>query len=229
MRGAMAYESQDAESQDDALRSIDPQDVESESAGPTAEFLELYSHNYPRLQYYLMTLLPTADDAADVLQETSLVLWRKFAAYETGTNFFAWACKIARLQAMKHRERRGKSVVGFDAQLMDLLAVEAADDQLAPNGLLPDLRVCLERLSPRDRQLIQKRYEPDTTVGHLAAEIGRTANSLSKTLGRIRRALLLCIERRQAAERNQQLAPAPARTPNLDLGGHGSQLKLRPS
>ncbi len=227
----MAYEPQDDESQHDDARYIDPRDIDSESAGPTAEFLELYSHNYPRLQYYLMALLPTADDAADVLQETSLVLWRKFAAYETGTNFFAWACKIARLQAMKHRERRGKSVIGFDAQLMDLLAVEAADDQLAPNGLLPDLRVCLERLSPRDRQLIQKRYEPDTTVGHLAAEIGRTANSLSKTLGRIRRALLLCIERRQAVEQNQSFAPAPARTSNLganNLGGQGSPLKLRP-
>jgi len=174
-------------------------EIATEAGDPTAEFLELYSHNYPRLQYYLMSLLPTADDAADVLQETSLVLWRKFAAYETGTNFFAWACKIARLQAMKHRERRGKSMIGFDVELMNILADEAADDRLTPSGLLPDLRECLERLSPRDRQLIQKRYEPDVTVGHLAAEIGRTANSLSKSLGRIRRTLLACIERRQAA------------------------------
>jgi hypothetical protein len=69
---------------------IETPEIEPEAGDPTAEFLELYSHNYPRLQYYLMSLLPTADDAADVLQETSLVLWRKFAAYETGTNFFAW-------------------------------------------------------------------------------------------------------------------------------------------
>ena len=76
---------------------LDDQDVDAHRPDPTGEFLELYSHNYPRLQFYLTSLMPMADDAADVLQETSLVLWKRFDTYETGTNFFAWACKIARL------------------------------------------------------------------------------------------------------------------------------------
>jgi RNA polymerase sigma-70 factor (ECF subfamily) len=166
---------------------------------PTAEFLELYSHNYPRLQFYLMTLLPFADDAADVLQETSLVLWKKFETYQTGTNFFAWACKIARLQALKYRERRGKSALMLSDQLLDTLAEEAAEEQFAPGNSLRYLRQCLERLSQRDQQLIQKRYEPGMSVGQLADGIGRTANSLSKSLGRIRRTLLECIERKKVA------------------------------
>src|SRR5215218_891528 len=95
------------------------QGLEACGADPTAEFLELYSHNYPRLQFYLMTLLPGSDDAADVLQETSLVLWRKFDTYATGTNFFAWACKIARLQALKYRERRGKAALMFGDDLLE--------------------------------------------------------------------------------------------------------------
>lgn len=177
----------------------DLQDLEELQSDPTAEFLELYSHNYPRLQYYLMALLPTADDAADVLQETSLVLWRKFDTYETGTNFFAWACRIARLQALKHRQRRGKAARVFDDDVLEILAAEAADDRWAPGNLLHDLRYCLERLSIRDQQLIKKRYEPGVTVARLAEEIGRTANSLSKSLGRIRRSLLECIQRKQAA------------------------------
>jgi RNA polymerase sigma-70 factor, ECF subfamily len=174
-------------------------DFVSERSDPTAEFLELYSHNYPRLQYYLMALLPIADDAADVLQETSLVLWKKFDTYETGTNFFAWACKIARLQALKHRERRGKSARVFSDELLETLADEAIDERWAPGSLLPHLGQCLERLSTRDQQLIQKRYQPGMSVAALAAEIGRTANSLSKSLGRIRRSLLECIERKQVA------------------------------
>jgi RNA polymerase sigma-70 factor, ECF subfamily len=173
--------------------------IDFERSDPTAEFLELYSHNYPRLQFYLMTLLPFADDAADVLQETSLVLWKKFDTYATGTNFFAWACKIARLQALKYRERRGKTALSFSDQLLDTLAVEAAEDRFAPASSLRHLRQCLERLSPRDQQLIQKRYEPGMSVTRLAEDIGRTANSLSKSLGRIRRSLLECIERKQVA------------------------------
>src|SRR6476620_1570072 len=101
---------------------VDNDNFDIERSDPTSEFLELYSHNYPRLQFYLTTLLPIAEDAADVLQETSLVLWKKFDTYTTGTNFFAWACKIARLQALKHRERRGKAAMAFSDELLDTLA-----------------------------------------------------------------------------------------------------------
>src|SRR5262245_45344629 len=79
-----------------------------------AEFVELYSRYYPRLQYYLMALLPSANDASDVLQESSLVLWEKFGTYESGTNFYAWACKIARLQALKFRNRMGRTAMVLD-------------------------------------------------------------------------------------------------------------------
>jgi RNA polymerase sigma-70 factor (ECF subfamily) len=182
-----------------------PSDLHEESldverSDPTAEFLELYSHNYPRLRYYLLTLMPFADDAADVLQETSLVLWKKFDTYTTGTNFFAWACKIARLQAMKFREQRGKHAVVFSDDLLDTLANEAAEDRFAPGNSLRHLSQCLQGLSLRDQQLIQKRYEPGMSVARLAEEIGRTANSLSKSLGRIRGSLMQCIERRRLAD-----------------------------
>jgi len=178
---------------------LDDDTIGIERPDPTAEFLEVYSHNYPRLQFYLMTLLPFPDDAADVLQETSLVLWKRFDTYTTGTNFFAWACKIARLQALKYRERRGKAALMFSDELLETLAVEAAEERFAPINSLEYLRQCLGRLSARDQQLIQKRYEPGVSVGVLAENIGRTTNSLSKSLGRIRRSLLECIERKRVA------------------------------
>jgi RNA polymerase sigma-70 factor (ECF subfamily) len=165
-----------------------------------AEFVELYSGNYPRLQYYVMTLLPGANDVADVLQETSLVLWRKFDTFERGTNFFAWACKIARLQAMKHRERQGRSAKLFELHVMELLADEAGDEDSGRAAPLPVLRGCLEKLSEQERSLILRRYTPGMSVKILATEIGRSANSLSHTLGRIRRSLLECIKRSQAGE-----------------------------
>lgn len=167
---------------------------------PMTEFVELYSGNYPRLQFYVMSLLPAADDVADVLQETSLVLWRKFETFQLGTNFFAWACQIARLQAMKHREKRGKVARLFELEIMDQLADDAADEQLGLLPALPALRNCLERLPAQDRSLIMRRYLPGMSVKTLATELGRSANSLSHTLGRIRRVLLECIKRSQAQE-----------------------------
>ena len=160
-----------------------------------AEFLELYSTNYPRLQFYVTALLPTANDASDVLQETSMVLWRKFDTFELGTNFFAWACKIARLQVMKFRERQGRAARLFETSLLEKLAVEAGDEEVVHSVPLQALENCLAKLSELDRSLIRRRYQPGTTVHQLAVDIGRTANSLSKSLGRIRRTLLECIDR----------------------------------
>ncbi len=165
-----------------------------------AEFLELYSSHYLRLQFYVTALLPTANDASDVLQETSLVLWRKFDTFELGTNFFAWACRIARFQVLKCRERQGRSARLFDTSLLEKLAAEACDENVVRGVPLQVLEKCLGKLGENDRTLIRRRYQRGTTVQQLAAEVGRSANSLSKSLGRIRRALLKCIDRTMALE-----------------------------
>jgi RNA polymerase sigma-70 factor, ECF subfamily len=182
----------------DGNRDDDNRDEDREDR--VAEFLELYSSHYPRLQFYVTALLPTANDASDVLQETSLVLWRKFDSFEIGTNFFAWACKIARFQVMKYRERQGRSARLFDTSLLEKLAVEACDERMVRGVPLQALENCLGKLAEGDRTLIRRRYQPNTTVQQLASDIGRSANSVSKSLGRIRRVLLECIDRTLALE-----------------------------
>lgn len=165
-----------------------------------AQFVELYTEHCPRIQYYLMALVPTSHDAVDVLQETSLVLWRRFDTFEIGTNFMAWACKIARLQAMKHYQKNGRRPKLFEDEVLDQLAKEAQHNTDSSMALMDTLEVCIARLSPNDQILIRRRYEHGTTVNQMAAEIGRTANSLSKSLGRIRRALMICVEKQLPAD-----------------------------
>jgi len=141
--------------------------------------------------------------AADVLQEVSMVLWRRFETFELGTNFFAWACKIARFQVMKYRERQGRSARLFDNSLLEKLAADAADENVVCQVPLQALENCLGKLSEVDRSLIRRRYQPGMTVQQIAADHGRSANALSKSLGRIRRALLECIDRTLALEARQ--------------------------
>ena len=77
-------------------------------------------------------------------------------------------------------------------------------EQLAAEGSCPAhvddapraaLAECLGKLRPGDRDLIERRYTPGVTAKQIAADLGRPANSVSKSLGRIRRMLLECIER----------------------------------
>ncbi len=165
-----------------------------------AEFVELYSQHYQRLQYYVMALLPTPTDAADVLQETSLVLWKKFETFESGTNFFAWACTIARLQTKKHYQSTNRSAVLLAESTLELVATEAMEAVNNPTLAMDALESCLDKLDESDRKLICRRYEAGVSVKAIAAEIGVTPNFLSKTFSRIRRNLLTCIQATLARE-----------------------------
>jgi RNA polymerase sigma-70 factor (ECF subfamily) len=182
------------------LESLKPEIADEPGHDRVADFIELYSSHYPRLQFYVMAMLPSANDASDVLQETSLVLWRRFDTFQIGSNFFAWACKIARLQALKYWERQGRSAHTFELSVLEKLAAEAGRDDSVSAVPLAALENCIRKLSDGDRSLIRKRYQPGSSVNQIAREIGRSANSVSQSLGRIRRALVACVERALAQE-----------------------------
>ena len=58
------------------------------------------------------------------------------------------------------------------------------------------LALCVEQLRPKDKELIQMRYAAGANGDRVAAELGRPANSVYQSLGRIRRVLLECIQHR---------------------------------
>ncbi len=158
------------------------------------QFMALYSGHQRRLYLYTMTLLPASVDAEDVLQQTNLVLWRKFDEYRPGTNFFAWACQITRYEVLKYRERRARAAKLLDPNVFDQLAEVAVSqvehlDEFHRRALID----CMERLSLADRDLMRRRYAEAMEVRAIAAAMNRSPNAVSKSLGRIRRLLLDCI------------------------------------
>jgi RNA polymerase sigma-70 factor (ECF subfamily) len=62
------------------------------------------------------------------------------------------------------------------------------------------LEQCLGTLREKDRELIKNRYQPGTSGKYEAENLGRPANSVYQSIGRIRRTLLECIRRRLATE-----------------------------
>ncbi|MEN1678797.1 MAG: sigma-70 family RNA polymerase sigma factor [Planctomycetota bacterium] len=160
-----------------------------------AEFVKLYAEAYPRLQFLLMALLPNRSHAADVLQETSVVLWSKFSTFESGTNFYAWASAIARLQTLKFYEQNSRSPKLFSLETLEQIALQVDKAGGADEPLVGALNECLERLSDADRALIRRRYDGEVSVQGMAAEIGVTPNMISKSLTRIRKILLACVQR----------------------------------
>ena len=161
-------------------------------------FMRLFATHRRRVYQYILSLLPNLQDADDVLQETNIILWRKFDEYRDGTSFLAWASKVAYFEVLKHRRRlarAGRGVVVLDDQVLEQLAADARDNQDQLEHVRDALQGCLKKLSPTDQKLIAFRYGAGAKGRDVAEQLGRPANSVYKSLGRIRAALLECVTR----------------------------------
>ena len=159
----------------------------------TERFMSLVLKGQGRLYQYIRTLMPREHSVEDVMQETLLILWRKFDQFEAGTNFDAWAAKIAYYEVLKERGRLGRLLQVFDDDVLERIAVEAAEQPVRFEAVRVILEECLAKLKPDDRALIEGRYMPGVKMTELAETLGRPANSVYKSLGRIRQQLLACM------------------------------------
>lgn len=159
------------------------------------EFIDLVRLHTNRMLGYLDALLLSRDDAEDLFQETCIVLWQKFDDFESGTNFLAWALRVADHKVMNFRTTQSRRAM-FTASLRDSLIVEIAnrkaDDAVDSLGALAS---CMERLTQGDRKMVTLCYAEGVPVPQVADKLGRSPESVYHSLRRIRNGLLGCIHR----------------------------------
>src|SRR5580698_8963507 len=116
--------------------------------------MALMTRHQRQIFSYIYVLVPNRSDAEDLLQETSLVICEKFHELEEGTDFVAWACQIAYWRIRCSRQKFARSKVVFDQEIVDVVAQTA--DCLAEelNDRHEALGRCLQKLHPRDRELL---------------------------------------------------------------------------
>jgi RNA polymerase sigma-70 factor (ECF subfamily) len=153
------------------------------------------------LHGYILSLIGSLNEADDVLQNTNVVLLSKSSEFKAGTNFTAWACRIAFYQVMAHLKRQKRETLRFDDHLLAQLAEQAEREMQPEDDQAAALRHCLRHLSSRNRDLVERRYAEHGSVEAMSRALGRSAGSISVTLHRIRLALRNCIDRQLARER----------------------------
>ena len=158
-------------------------------------FIKLLAENERRLTAYVMTFVPRAADADDILQEMKLGLWRSFDRFEVGTNFGAWARQAAFNRIMDFRRRKGresKRLVFSDSCVESIADAFERDVDLieAKSERLSD---CVARLRPDHARIISLRYSETLSVEEIAERVGRSAGATYRVLSRIRLALRDCV------------------------------------
>ena len=163
-------------------------------------FITLYAHYQLDIYRYVLSLLKNSADAQDVVQETAVVLWKKFHSYETDTSFKAWACRIALYETMNYRRKRANRQRILSEKVMQELTEAYIENDSLLEERRDHLKGCLEKLPEKDTELIKERYSTEGTLGDVAEKIGVTANTLYKRLQRVRKQLYDCINRTMSSE-----------------------------
>ena len=131
---------------------------------------------------YILTLAPNLTDADDILQETNVVLWRKRQEFELGTDFWAWASRIAHLLAMAALKKRSRDKLAFGEDLVEQIATDSAADAAQVSTRSAALANCLEEQSDDHRRMIRLRYRDGLSADEIGKEVGRSKSAVYITV-----------------------------------------------
>ena len=163
-------------------------------SGPDESFVRNLTGCQNRLYTYVLSLIPEPDAAREVVQNANVAIWKNTGNFKPGTDFNAWACKMAYYAVLSYRRDRGRERLVFDDDVVQSLAKSAQQrsSQVDPHALA--LEGCLERLPEKHRELIALRYGEEQPLAQLATKAGRTTGALGTLLYRIRQSLLDCVQ-----------------------------------
>lgn len=166
----------------------------------TENLILLLTQHQDQLFRYIFSLVPSEADARDILQETSLALFRKFDKYDATRPFMPWAYRFAYLQVQKHREKAARSPLLFSEDVMDLLANERAHIEPQLDERLRQLDGCLGKLTPQDKELVTSRYALRQGAEEMMQHFGLSRRTLFRNLELLRQRLHDCVTRQMQTE-----------------------------
>jgi RNA polymerase sigma-70 factor (ECF subfamily) len=159
-------------------------------------FVRLFANGQREVLRYILALVPDANDADEILQETAVALWKKFDQFEPSSPFVPWACRFAIHYVLKYREQRARRSKFLSIEVIDQLATERLKEDEALEVRRRALTTCLKQLSDIERLLVEQRYSERTTVAQMAEVTGQKVSALYRALERVRRRLFECINHR---------------------------------
>ena len=142
------------------------------------------------------------EDVDEIVQEVSLIAWRKFDQLNDVDEFPRWACVIARHRVLEFRRNRFRDRLILNEKVFDLLLEESLDETEQHEARLRQLERCLDELPPASRKLVNAAYKPGVSIDELARSAGKKANALYQQLWRLRQLLRKCVEDAMQNETN---------------------------
>ncbi len=160
------------------------------------KFVALLSGQTRTLYAFAYSLARNHQDAEEIVQNTSVILWQKHEQYDESASFGAWARSILYRVAMNHVRERKRQAVLCEPDILEKLSngYEQVEDTYRENGLLDSLQFCLRRLVGKSRRMIDLRYKDRKSSEEIGRVFHLSVRAVDVALYRVRQRLELCIK-----------------------------------
>ena len=195
------YDGLEASARKEGARAIDSKAHENQTAG-LGRLASLWMQAQPVVGAFIHGMVADRHDVEDLVQRVAETCARKFGEFDVQgdpRSFRSWALTIARFETLQYyREhyRKQKRTVGFNLEVLEMIAAEFEHREDVPDDRLGALQSCLEGVAERDRQLIEMRYYRGLQADDIADRLGLSSGAVRVALFRTRQALAKCIRRK---------------------------------
>ena len=172
----------------------------SEHEHEQERFLRLWADAQPAVSSYIRATVRNSTAANDLIQETALVLYRRFMDYDGDRPFLSWALGVAKYQVLGFQRDEARSLIAFDTELFDKFTEVWAEHAPSASWQSAALDACIEKLSARPRQILRWRYYDDLKSEEIARKLGTNASAVRVSLQRLREQLRACVEKQLHSE-----------------------------
>lgn len=166
----------------------------------SATFIQELTRAQLDLRLYVVTLVGDAQDAADVLQETNLELWKKADTYDPARPFLPWARALAWYQVLKYRTYRKRERMVFSEKVLHAMAATLQAQPDRAEVMLAALESCVKKLTERQRAYLSAKYGERKSVQEMAEHFRHSATAVVSLLYRLRNVLHGCVEKAMRLE-----------------------------
>jgi RNA polymerase sigma-70 factor (ECF subfamily) len=180
-------------------RAAAPKGVEEDllrriAAGDETAMRTLYARCNVQIYRYVRSILHDASKAEDVVSEVFFDVWRQANSFKGRSRVSTWLIAIARFKALSLLRKR------WDESLDDEVTESIEDEADGPDVALQKkddsilLRMCLKRLSPKHREIIDLVYYQEMSVGEVAAIVGVPRNTVKTRMFYARKSIARLME-----------------------------------
>ena len=174
---------------------------EPQSTDRYEQFIALIERHERAIRSVVRSMLPSSQDANDVMQEVCLACWHKFADFDPDRSedaFFRWACVIARFEVLKHRRKCARDRLVLSEETIQWLSADAEERVSRSELERQALEDCLGTLQPSDRRLILSIHVRGDSVAKIARQLGQNVRRLYSLVNVLRDRLGDCVRSKLA-------------------------------